>query len=91
LDPGLAPLRFGSSEVERWPSNHMGHEIGPDWLLGHRPIAGGGSREVVAQSLEQAPGAFLAARPVGPELVEEDAVLDVREPGESQTRSRGTG
>ena len=38
-------------------------------------------REVVAQSLEQAPAAFLAARPVGPELVEEDAVLDVREPG----------
>ena len=57
----------------------MVHEIGPDWLLGHRPIAG--LREVVAESLEQAAGAFLAVRPVGPELVEEDAVLDVREPG----------
>jgi len=91
LDPGLAPLRFGSSEVERWAPHHKGQQKRPPRFLGHRPIAGGGSREVVAQSLEQAPGAFLAARPVGPELVEEDAVLDVREPGESQTRSRGTG
>jgi hypothetical protein len=37
--------------------------------------------EVVTQRLDQAPAAFLAVRPVGPELVEEDAVLDVREPG----------
>jgi hypothetical protein len=43
--------------------------------------AGTASREVVAQSLEQAAGAFLTALPFGPELVEEDAVLDVREPG----------
>ena len=50
---------------------------------GERPglRAGSASREVVAQSLEQALGAFLTARPVGPELVEEDAVLDVCEPG----------
>ncbi len=39
------------------------------------------SREVLSQSLEQAPAAFLPVRPVGPESVEEDAVLDVREPG----------
>src|SRR5919107_2114493 len=46
-----------------------------------RPIAGGASREVVVQGLEQAPAACFAVRPVGPELVEEDAVLDVGEPG----------
>ncbi|MCW2801800.1 MAG: Integrase catalytic region [Propionibacteriaceae bacterium] len=78
----LAPLRFGSSEVERWPGNHMGHEIGPEWLLSATAQSlGGASRQVVAQGLEQAPAASLAVRPVGPELVEEDAVLDVREPG----------
>jgi hypothetical protein len=38
-------------------------------------------REVVAQRLEDAPAAGLPVRPVGPELVEKDAVLDVRETG----------
>src|SRR3954453_7296842 len=51
----------------------------PDWMLQRRPNSG--PRQVVAQGLEQAPAAFLAVRRVGPELVEEDAVLDVREPG----------
>ena len=41
----------------------------------------GASHEDVTQSLEQAAAAFLAVRCVGPELIEEDAMFDVGEPG----------
>lgn len=43
------------------------------------------SREVVAQCVEEAAGAFFASGSVIPELVEEDAVLDM---GELSTRVR---
>src|SRR3954468_2053651 len=42
---------------------------------------GGWLSEVGAESIEDAPAARLAVRSVGPELVEEDPVLDLREPG----------
>ena len=30
----------------------MGHETGSDWLLSHRPIAGGALGEVAAQGVD---------------------------------------
>src|SRR6478609_1102734 len=56
------------------------------WSIGSvvtRPPYPDGRRsgEVVAECREQAAAAFLPVRPVGPELVEEDPVLDVGEPG----------
>jgi hypothetical protein len=38
-----------------------------------------GAEEIVAQQVEDAPAAGLPVRPIGPELVEEEAVLDVRQ------------
>lgn len=44
-------------------------------------VAEAASREVMTQDVEQTLAALLPVRPVRPELVEEDTVFDVREPG----------
>src|SRR4051812_1227230 len=90
MDPSLRcrwfgrtpPVIFHGHRVSRTRPRHSPCSVHVPTAKGRsvRKEYGDLSGEELTQNVEQPPAACLAVRAVGPELVEEDAVLDVREP-----------